>query len=81
VDFEAYEKFHPKYQRTRKMRIKQFVALADVFDVLVEYLLGSSNPQELENARNVLRKYGLIYSTTQLVSQYHARNAVFQQVC
>lgn len=150
--FEVDEKFHPKYQRTRKMRIEQLVALADVFDVSVEYLLGisdyrkreyqgigkelnltpsaidclkdlqkdrsamyilnrllvndcfiraiyflrkavtaeklhqirywaktqpgSSNPQELENARNILRKYGLIDAPARLVSQHHARNAV-----
>lgn len=150
--FEVDESFHPKYQRTRKMRIEQLVALADIFDVSVEYLLGisdyrkreyqgigkelnltpsavdrlkdlqkdrsamyifnrllvndgfirairnlrkavtaeklhqirsapnmkpgSSNPQELENARNVLRKYGLIDAPARLVSRYHARNAV-----
>lgn len=150
--FEVDEKFHPKYQRTRKMRIEQLVALADVYDVSVEYLLGisdyrkreyqgigkelnltpsavdrlkelqtdrsamlilnrllvndgfiraiyslrkavtaeklhqirsvsktqsgSSNSQELENARNVLRKYGLIDAPARLVSRYHARKAV-----
>lgn len=150
--FEVDDQLHPKYQRTRKMRIEQLVALADVFDVSVEYLLGisdfrkreyqgigkelnltpsavdrlkdlqkdrsamyilnrllvnegfiraihslrkavtaeklhqirsapktqtgNSNPQELENARNVLRKYGLIDTPARLVSLYHARNAV-----
>jgi hypothetical protein len=150
--FEVDDQFHPKYQRTRKMRIEQLVALTDIFDVSVEYLLGISdfrkreyqgigkelnltpsavdrlkdlqkdrsamyilnrllvndcfiraiyflrkavtaeklhqirsvpktqpgsfNPQELENARNVLRKYGLIDTPARLVSRYHARNAV-----
>ena len=34
------------------------------------------DPRGLENARNVLRKYGLIDTPAWLVSKYHARNAV-----
>lgn len=46
--FEVDEPDHPKYQRTRKMRVEQLVALAEVFDVSVEYLLGISDHRKRE---------------------------------
>ncbi|MFT9057446.1 MAG: helix-turn-helix transcriptional regulator, partial [Ethanoligenens sp.] len=46
--FEVDDPDHPKYQRTRKMRVKQLVALAEMFDVSVKYLLGISDYRKRE---------------------------------
>ena len=47
-NYEINDELHNLYHRTRGMSLENFVALADVFDVSVDYLLGRSNSRKAE---------------------------------
>ena len=47
-NYEINDELHPLYNRTRGMSLENFVALADIFDVSVDYLLGRSNSKKAE---------------------------------
>ena len=45
-NYEINDQFHPLYNSTKGMGLENFIALADVFDVSVDYLLGRSNSKK-----------------------------------
>ena len=45
-NYEINDELHSLYNRTRGMSLENFVALADVFDVSLDYLLGRSNSRK-----------------------------------
>jgi len=47
-NYEINDILHPLYHRTKTMSLEYFVALADVYDVSVDYLLGRSNSRKAE---------------------------------
>ena len=47
-NYEINDELHNLYHRTRGMSLENFVALADVFDVSMDYLLGRSDSQKAE---------------------------------
>ena len=47
-NYEINDELHALYNRTRGMGLENFVALADVFDVSVDYLLGRSPSRKAE---------------------------------
>jgi transcriptional regulator with XRE-family HTH domain len=47
-NYEINDQYHSLYNRTKGMSLENFVALADVFDVSVDYLLGRSNSKKAE---------------------------------
>ena len=47
-NYEINDERHALYNRTRGMSLENFVALADVFDVSVDYLLGRSKSKKAE---------------------------------
>ncbi len=47
-NYEINDPLHSLYNRTRGMSLENFVALADVFDVSVDYLLGRSKSKKAE---------------------------------
>ena len=47
-NYEINDQLHALYNRTKGMSLENFVALADVFDVSVDYLLGRSDSRKAE---------------------------------
>jgi transcriptional regulator with XRE-family HTH domain len=47
-NYEIDDEAHALYQRTKSMSLENFVALADIYDVSVDYLLGRSNSKKAE---------------------------------
>jgi transcriptional regulator with XRE-family HTH domain len=47
-NYEIDDEAHALYQRTKSMSLEYFVALADIYDVSVDYLLGRSKTKKAE---------------------------------
>lgn len=73
-NYEINDPLHPLYGRTKSMSIEYLVALADYYDVSVDYLLGLS-PMRKQEHHDIAEQLGLCESAVAELIRYNQRSA------